>query len=130
LTTPSAHILIAEDEPHTRFTLSLVLRKSGYNVTTADDGRTALKIIEERLHTPYSINLLITDIQMAGLNGVDLISELEKVEIVLPVLVITGYGHEEKVLELKQKENISIIDKPFAPADLIRGIRQIFSGNT
>jgi DNA-binding response OmpR family regulator len=125
----SKHILLAEDEPHTRFTISLILRKSGYKVSTSKDGLNALNLILEHKDSYEPVDLLLTDVEMAGLNGLCLIEELEKACISLPILVITGYGYEEKILELKKKENIHRIDKPFGPQDLVDRINNILSKN-
>jgi two-component system C4-dicarboxylate transport response regulator DctD len=73
------------------------------------------------------VNLLVTDIQMAGLNGLNLIEELGKASIHIPVIIITGWGHEEKVVELKRKENIDCIEKPFAPQELIDLVKKSFA---
>lgn len=113
------HILVAEDEPHTRFTLDLILRKSGYKVTLAEDGQTSLKVVQNLEGTREAVHLLLTDIQMAGLNGVDLIDRMGKIQPRLPIIVITGYGHEEKIMELKQRRGIKCLDKPFDPEELV-----------
>ena len=125
----SKHILLAEDEPHTRFAISLILRRSGYKVSTSKDGLTALNLILKHQNSSESIDLLLTDVEMAGLNGLSLIEELEKARIFLPILVITGYGYEEKILELGKKEYIHRIDKPFAPQVLVDRINHILSNN-
>lgn len=127
--TNAKHILLAEDEPHTRFTISLILRKSGYKVSTSKDGLIALNLILEHRDSSESVDLLLTDVEMAGLDGLNLIKELEKIHIFLPILVITGYGYEEKILELRKKENIHYIDKPFGPQDLVDRINLILSRN-
>ncbi|MBN1900241.1 response regulator [Candidatus Sumerlaeota bacterium] len=123
----SKHILLAEDEPHTRFAISLILRKSGYKVSTSKDGLTAFDQILKYKDSADSIDLLLTDVEMAGLNGLELIEELEKERISLPVLVITGYGHEERFLQLRKKGNVHRIDKPFVPQDIVDQIDQILS---
>ena len=123
----SKHILIAEDETHTRFTMTLILRKYGFNVTSTKEGRTALKIITERKDSPEAVDLLITDIQMAGFNGINLIEELEKARLFLPIIIITGWGYEERIVELKRKENIDSIEKPFVPQELIEMVRKSFA---
>lgn len=123
----SKHILVAEDETHTRFTMTLILRISGFNVTSTKEGRTALKIIKERMDSTAPVDLLVTDIQMAGLNGLNLIEELGKARIHIPVIIITGWGHEEKVIELKRKENIDCIEKPFVPQELIDLVKKSFA---
>ena len=113
------HILVVEDEPHTRFAINLILRKSGYKVTVAEDGQTSLNVIRELAGTCEAVHLLLTDIQMAGLNGIDLIERMEEIHPSLPIIVITGYGYEEKIVELKARRNIRCLDKPFDPEELV-----------
>ena len=67
---------------------------------------------------------------MAGLNGVNLIKELENQQILLPILVITGYGREEKIVELKKMKNIECIDKPFGPQALLENVNKTLNKET
>ena len=60
------HVLVAEDEPHTRFTITLILRKSGYKVSTAGDGKSAIKIIRDFKDSPQPVNLLLRIFRWRG----------------------------------------------------------------
>jgi two-component system, NtrC family, response regulator AtoC len=82
-------ILIVEDDFDTRYVLSLILKKEGYEIWTAGDGECALAVACERRP-----DLIITDVSMPRLNGIDLTRRLRLNEDTsrLPVLAITGYG--------------------------------------
>jgi len=120
------HILIAEDEEHTRLSLSLLLKKAGYNVTTAQDGRDALEKIIELKESYKAVDLLLTDISMPDMSGIELIDALEKHEIAIPIIVITGYGNKEMILDLMRKGCSDYIDKPFNAQALIDRLPIIF----
>jgi len=120
------HILLAEDDPHIRLSLSIILRKAGYEVTTAEDGQDALEKIIGLKNTHNSADLLLTDIQMPGISGMELIDELEKMDIQVPVLVITGYGDKQTVVDLMRRGCADYIDKPFEPQNLLERLPLIF----
>ncbi len=120
------HILVAEDEEYVRLSLSIILRKSGYRVTVAENGRKALEKVIKLRKTAQPLDLLITDIQMPSLSGLELIDELEKQGITLPVLAITGYGDKTLVVELMRRGCVDYIDKPFEPQELLDRLDRIF----
>jgi len=120
------HILIAEDEEHTRLSLSLLLKMAGYNVTTAKDGMDALNKIIELKESYKAVDLLITDIYMPDMSGIELIDALEKNEISIPIIVITGYGDKEMILDLMRKGCSDYIEKPFNAQELIARLPLIF----
>jgi CheY-like chemotaxis protein len=82
-------ILIVEDDFDTRYVLSLILRTEGYEVVTAADGECALAVIQGERP-----DLVITDISMPRLNGVELTRRLKLGQETssIPVLAITAYG--------------------------------------
>lgn len=120
------HILLAEDEHYVRLSLSAILKKAGYEVTTVEDGREALEQIMAARQSRRTVDLLLTDIRMPGISGVELIDELEKLNIVIPILVITGYGDKELVIQLMRKGCADYIDKPFDPEELLQRLPPIF----
>jgi DNA-binding NtrC family response regulator len=120
------HILVAEDEQHMRHTLSLILKKAGYRVSKAGDGYEALKIIVDTRNGTRPVDLLLTDIQMPGLTGIELIAQLEQLNISLPILVITGYGDEDTVIELKYVGYAEYIEKPFTAETLLESVSRVF----
>jgi len=114
------HILLAEDEAQTRFTLSLLLKNEGYRVTAVADGWDALQFIEEVSGSEEdSLDLLVLDVQMPRMTGLELLDKLHQRKLHLPALVITGYGNKEMVVELMRRGCADYLDKPFEPDDLL-----------
>ena len=83
----SGNILIVDDEPELRNLLARILELEGYEVFTSDGGKNALK----KLATT-TINVVITDIQMPGMNGIDLIEKIKKISPITEVICLTAYG--------------------------------------
>jgi sigma-B regulation protein RsbU (phosphoserine phosphatase) len=128
VTTMSKHILLAEDEEQTRTTFAMILRKASYTVTTAVDGSDALSqlMVLQKGDTP--VDLLITDIKMQGLSGVQLIEQLAKLDIKVPILAITGYGDKELVIELMRLGCKEYVEKPFEAVELLERVAGLFRG--
>lgn len=132
----SQRILVVDDEPCTCYSLKLALKIAGYEVDTACDGREALLRIVQAEHS--SFNLIVTDIQMANMGGLELIQWLRTMEIPTPVLAITGYGAaktemeltKKGLLDLTRKGLLDFIDKPFEPETLVCRIRSILWKNS
>jgi len=117
-------ILIAEDERHIRLALSLLLRQEGYEVEVAADGAEAYhKIAGQRRDLPFQ--LLITDLRMPELDGIDLIDRLARQRIPIPVIVITGYGNREVAGKVRRRNCAAYLDKPFQPDDILRRIAEV-----
>lgn len=83
----SGNILIVDDEPELRNLLARILELEGYEVFTSDGGKNALK----KLATT-TINVVITDIQMPGITGLDLIEKIKKDFPATEVICLTAYG--------------------------------------
>jgi CheY-like chemotaxis protein len=119
---PKRHVLIADDELNMLRSLEFILEVGGYKVTGVKNGQDALDIILNANNSDSPIELIITDIQMPGLNGLELIDELFRLRIDIPIFVITAYGSRDLTKELKNKGNIEYIDKPIDDEDLLRRI--------
>lgn len=124
------HILVVEDESHTLFTLALVLRKDGFRVSTAKDGASALSMLQNAAGATDPFDLLVTDLQMAGFDGVDILRELDQQNSTLPVIVITSFGNEDKLGELKYKNRLICIDKPFEPVEILSRVRSMLENTS
>ncbi len=122
----SKHILVAGDEENMRRTLSLILRQAGYSASKAKDGYEALKIITDSKNGTGSVDLLVTDIQMSDLTCMELVAELERLNISLPVLVTTGHGDIDTAVGLKRKDCVEFIEKPFRAEDLLEQVSHFF----
>ena len=108
------HVLIVEDEKHTRLSLRFILEDAGYTVTDCDNGQKALEIISAECERGVPVDLLVLDIQLPLLSGTDLLRELTKQNIFLPTLVITGYGEKKVFSELLRYGCAEYLNKPFA----------------
>src|SRR2546430_13292724 len=82
-----ATILIVEDEEKMRRLFDLVLRPEGYRLLQSDSGEAGLKLLEDG-----GIDLVLTDLQMAKVSGLDVLDHVTRDYPDLPVVIITGHG--------------------------------------
>ena len=116
------HILVVDDEQNMRNTLAFILETANYHVTTAAEGRSALEEILAAREGDRPVDLLITDMRLPGLTGLQLIDELNYLKIKIPVLVITAYGDRSLLLELERTGCADYLDKPFDYKELVRRV--------
>lgn len=123
--TSLAKILVAEDELHTRNTLSFVLESAGYEVKTADNGKESLDIILKHQKSSAPFDLLLLDIEMAGLSGLQMLDGLKKKGVNLPTIAITGFSDKETLERIWEKGCKKILAKPFSPEDVTGAVREV-----
>jgi DNA-binding NtrC family response regulator len=100
-------ILIIEDDEEMRFLLKDFLSEEGYEADSAHNGSEALlKLAKE----PF--DLVITDIRMPGLTGFDILSAIKKLELGMPVIVITAFGGDEVYRRSMAREADGYLEKP------------------
>lgn len=119
------HILIAEDEKHIRLALGIVLRQAGFAVDVAANGHEAFETIMRQAADGNPINLIITDIFMPKVDGLELMDMLNEKGFAIPVIVITGYGNSELLLKLRARGFAGYLDKPFIPDDLLSRVKAV-----
>jgi CheY-like chemotaxis protein len=124
------HILVADDEYNTLLTMRFILEVADHRVTTAEDGREALDKILKAREGGSPFDLLITDIQMPGLTGLELLDELSRLKIDMPLLAITGYGNRELVMELIEKGCDKCLDKPIDDEELVKCVAELLAGKS
>jgi DNA-binding response OmpR family regulator len=113
-------ILVAEDEIIMLKTIELRLKKDGHNVIICQDGREAVKKIEE-----LSPDLVITDMMMPFLSGLEIIGAVKKqVCKKIPIIVLSAMGQENIVLEAFQLGADDYITKPFSPNELSMRVKR------
>lgn len=117
-------ILIAEDEAPTRRSISIVLNNAGYCLEEAKDGMDALEKLFASQSNSYPIDLLLTDIFMPGMTGLELIDEIQKQGLALSILVITGYIDDRMKAQLLRRGCSHFIAKPFEPGELLECVAQ------
>ena len=121
------HILVVDDEQNMRNTLAFILETANYQVTTAAEGRSALEQILAAREGDRPVDLLITDMRLPGLTGLQLIDELNYLKIKIPVLVITAYGDRSLLLELERTGCADYLDKPFDYKELVRRVDSLMA---
>ena len=121
----SYRILLVDDEKNLTKCLELVLSIEGHNVITANSGEKALELIKGIYKSGETIDLLITDMWMEGMSGLDLIKNLHKQGITPRTIGISGFTDDETVDELYRKGCNDLILKPFTDEELLRRISEI-----
>jgi excisionase family DNA binding protein len=106
--TDHPRILVVDDESSIRDLLAKTLALAEYDVDTAADGRAAI----ERLRL-YPYDLLIADLKMPGIDGLNVIREAKRLKSDLPVIIITGYSTETAAIEAVNLGVSGYLTKPF-----------------
>ncbi len=119
------HLLIAEDECHTALSLKILLKRAGYCTTFVGDGLSALELLSRPAGEREDIDVLLTDIQMPRMNGIELIKAMKAKGIKTPVLVLTGFGDKETLIELLREGCEDYIDKPFTEKELLERLAHV-----
>ena len=106
-------ILVVDDEEGLREGLRSLLEDEGYAVLCAEDGEKALEIVREA-----HIDLMLTDMRMPGMNGIDLLKRVRKIRKEIGVIILTGYGEIESYIEAMNFGAIEYVSKPFKVNEL------------
>jgi CheY-like chemotaxis protein len=122
---PWETILLVEDEENVRRPLSEILTSHGYNVLAAADAAQAIEI--SRRHTG-PIHLMVTDILMAGMSGVELAEQLSYDRAGMKVLFATGYPAGLAEGSSLAQEDTPLLKKPFSGRDLAAKVREVLEG--
>lgn len=101
-------ILVADDEESMRWVLSKALKRKGYSVDLAVDGRQALSLIKENTY-----DLAILDIRMPGINGLDLLDRVRELKNDLLVVIMTAEASMKNAVEAMKRGAYDYITKPF-----------------
>ncbi len=117
-------ILLIDDEEILRRTLSDDLEEHGFQVTTAANG---LQGIEEYKSHPH--DLVIVDLIMEGINGIQVTKEIKKIQPEAPIMILTGHGTLESAIDALQLKIHDYILKPIKLDDLLTKINSCLNGN-
>lgn len=122
--TKSLEVLVVDDEPLVRNTLKKMLERSGHRVLEAEDGVQALSIFEQ--HSP---DLMICDIIMPNMEGIETLREVKKASPKVKVIVISGGARTGSLSYLSVAEKLgadAVMDKPFGAKKLVDTIDAVF----
>ena len=112
-------ILVVDDEPNYLVVLSELLKDEGFEVLTAQRGEEAFRIVEEA-----DLDLVITDMRMPGMDGVELLRTIKLYNANLPVIMITAFGEVEKAVIAMKAGAYNYLVKPFNNEELLVNIRK------
>ena len=108
-------ILVVDDEPNMlRLLKTILMDKTGYEVTTTNNPLEVSKMVQEDHY-----DLVITDLKMPLVDGIDLIGIVKGLDATMPIIVITAYGTIETAEEAIQKGAYDFITKPFRKETII-----------
>jgi two-component system NtrC family response regulator len=103
----SASILVVDDDPNSLFGICQILKDEGYQVVPAGNGKDALEKLKAN-----GINMVITDEKMPDLTGMELLSEIKKMDPGIPVIMITAYGSVSMAVDALKKGAFYFFEKP------------------
>ena len=118
-------ILIVEDEKYTRDTLALVLENSGYKIIDVANGKDALAVIFDSLEKNDPVDIIVLDIELPGLSGLQVIETLRTNNFWIPILVITGLMDTPVSYEIQHGQCIRWLMKPFNPDSVVECVQSI-----
>ena len=118
-------ILVADDKPEMRKLIANRLRKEGYEVIEAEDGPSLIDkiirgIVDDRM--PRAPDLIITDVRMPGMSGLEVLAQLRRNDWATPVILITAFGDEKTHAEAERLGAATVLDKPFDMDDLMYSV--------
>ncbi|MCI5151302.1 MAG: sigma-54-dependent Fis family transcriptional regulator, partial [Candidatus Electrothrix sp. MAN1_4] len=112
-------ILVVDDEPNYLIVLSELLRDEGFEVFTADSGKAGLRMAREN-----DLDLVISDMKMPGMDGIELLGKLKEFNQQLPVILITAYAEVGKAVEAMHLGAFTYLAKPFSNEELLASTRK------
>ena len=116
-----ARILVADDEPNIRTTISDVLRKYHADVTMAANGTEAINLLERQ-----KFDLVLSDIKMPDKTGYEVFAAARRVDQTVPIILMTGFGYDpnHSIVRASQEGLAAVLFKPFKVDQLLTEVRQ------
>ncbi|HKT58764.1 MAG TPA: response regulator, partial [Gemmatimonadales bacterium] len=111
-----ATALVVDDEPMVRHLVRRILEPDICGVVEVEDGETALRLLQRRAS---SIDVVVTDLAMTGIDGFDVVEVLARYQPTLPVLCMSGYVAQ---LSATRRLSVPFIHKPFTPETLCEAV--------
>ncbi len=115
-------VLLADDDSNSRVVFRSVLEYEGYNVIEAGDGLSALEVLKSE-----PIDLLLTDVVMPGLDGIELLEQARLLQPQLRAIVMTGHKTDETIISAFRNKACDFLSKPFHVDELLEAINSAMS---
>lgn len=113
------NVLVVDDEPNMRHVLSVILKKAGYTVTTAADGKQGLSLFENG-----DFDVALCDIRMPEMDGIDFLKSIIERRPEAVILMMSAYGTVDTAVEAMKLGAADYISKPFKPDEILVKLRQ------
>ncbi len=116
-----ANILVVDDEVVVREGVRRILEGDRYSVESCASGRAALDLLQEK-----DFNMVITDLKMPGMSGLEVLKAIKILQPEIPVIIITGYSTVDTAVDAMKNGAIDYIAKPFSPDQLREKVAKAF----
>jgi CheY-like chemotaxis protein len=118
-----ANILVVDDEPSLLQFVGMILKQNGYTVLSASSGIEALM-----LYSSYrsEIHLVLTDVQMPGMNGIELAERLRALHPTIKIVLMSGFVPDD----IEVPKDLQLLTKPFLPDRLVTAVEQTLAAET
>ena len=118
-------VLLAEDDEEMRALLTEELRDAGYQVFPVPDGKGLFRCLKSQRSVCPLPDLVVSDIRMPGLSGMEVLRSLRKSDWTMPVIMITAFGDKQTHDEARELGAATVLDKPFDVEELVHAARSI-----
>src|SRR6516225_5168026 len=115
---PKPRILVIDDDAGIREQMKMTLGYDGYDVSGAATGQEGLALVERELP-----DLVLLDVKMPGMDGLEVLDRLRSMNDALPVVVVSGHGTISTAVEATKKGAFDFIEKPFAADRVLVSLR-------
>jgi len=112
-----SHILVVDDEPVTRQSLTDILRLEGYNVASVPNGEAAVDYIRM-----YSVDLMLLDLRMPGMSGLEVIKVMNEMSPDTEIIMLTAHGSMESAVEALRHRIHDYLLKPASPTQVLESV--------
>src|SRR5256885_15234883 len=106
---PKSRILVIDDEAAIRDSLRMTLEYEGYEFLGAATGQEGLALVERE-----APDLVLLDVKMPGMDGIDVLERIRNMNDALPIVVVSGHGTISTAVEATKKGAFDFVEKPFA----------------
>ena len=114
-----SNLLVVDDEPVARQSLSDILKLEGYNVASAPNGQAAVEYV--RMHP---VDLMIVDLRMPGMDGLDVIQVVNQISPETEVILLTAFSSTETAVQALRLRIHDYLSKPASPAQIIASVKK------
>ncbi|GJL58472.1 MAG: hypothetical protein NPIRA03_13290 [Nitrospirales bacterium] len=114
-------VLVVDDEPDVRKVVRMTLEKSGYDVIEAEDGEKAIQEVQKG-ENPLMLDVIISDIRMPKINGVEAINYFQQQYPRVPLIVLTGFPDMEMATGFLKQGIVDYLVKPVEKEKLIKSV--------